>query len=197
MDVTNISLVVLIPTVIFLIVLFFFLGWYLNTKVGKKSLSAAEEKAKQIINDAQKESQNLKREKLLEVKDEWYKKKLDFDNDLNQKKQKYSNIEKQLSAREENIEKKFDLVLKKEKENRQLERELLNQKKDLDTKLVEIQKHEAEQNETSKVDGDSDNSLEKLTKKELQALAVEKGIELQGDETKDALIELLQNKQEN
>jgi ribonucrease Y len=147
MDVANISLAVLIPAVVFLIVLFFFLGWYLNTKIGKKSLSASEEKAKQIVNDAQKESQNLKREKLLEVKDEWYKKKLEFDNEINQKKQKYSSIEKQLSAREENIEKKFDLVLKKEKENKQLERELQNQKKDLDTKVVEIHKLETEQNE--------------------------------------------------
>ena len=172
MDVTNISLVVLIPTVIFLIVLFFFLGWYLNSKVGKRSLSAAEERSKQIINDAQKESQNLKREKLLEVKDEWYKKKLDFDNDLNQKKQKYSNIEKQLSAREENIEKKFDLVLKKEKENRQLERELLNQKKDLDTKLVEIQKHEAEQNEKlEKISGLSKEEAKRMLMENLVDVA--------------------------
>src|SRR3989339_2048617 len=172
MDVTNISLVVLIPTVIFLIVLFFFLGWYLNTKVGKKSLSAAEEKHQQIINDAQKESQHLKREKLLEEKDEWYKKKLDFDNDLNQKKQKYSNIEKQLSAREENIEKKFDLVLKKEKENRQLERELLNQKKDLDTKLVEIQKHEAEQNEKlEKISGLSKEEAKRMLMENLVDVA--------------------------
>jgi len=86
MDVANVSLAVLIPAVVFLIVLSFFLGWYLNTKIGKKSLSASEEKAKQIVNDAQKESQNLKREKLLEVKDEWYKKKLEFDNEINQKK---------------------------------------------------------------------------------------------------------------
>ncbi|HEY4756734.1 MAG TPA: ribonuclease Y, partial [Ignavibacteriaceae bacterium] len=163
MDVANIGLSVLIPAVIFLIVLFFFLGWYLNSKVGKRSLSAAEERSKQIINDAQKESQNLKREKLLEVKDEWYKKKLDFDNDLNQKKQKYSNIEKQLSAREENIEKKFDLVLKKEKENKQLERELQNIKKDLDLKLVEIQKLEAEQNEKlEKISGLSKEEAKKM-----------------------------------
>jgi ribonuclease Y len=163
MDVANIGLSVLIPAVIFLIVLFFFLGWYLNSKFGKKSLTAAEERAKQIISDAQKESQNLKREKLLEVKDEWYKKKLDFDNDLNQRKQKYANIERQLSAREENIEKKFDLVLKKEKENKQLERELQNLKRDLDTKLVEIQKLEAEQNEKlEKISGLSKEEAKKM-----------------------------------
>ena len=163
MDVANISLAVLIPAVIFLIVLFFFLGWLLNTKIGKKSLQTAEEKAKQIISDAQKESQNLKREKLLEVKDEWYKKKLDFDNDLNQKKQKYASIEKQLSTREENIEKKFDLVIKKEKENKQLERELQTLKKDLDTKVLEIQKLEAEQNDKlEKISGLSKEEAKKM-----------------------------------
>jgi ribonuclease Y len=163
MDVANLSLAVLIPAVVFLIVIFFFLGWYLNSKKGKKSLLAAEERAKQIINDAQKESQNLKREKLLEVKDEWYKKKLDFDNEINQKKQKYSNIEKQLSAREENIEKKFDLVLKKEKENKQLERELQNLKRDLDIKLSEIQRIEAEQNDKlEKISGLSKEEAKKM-----------------------------------
>ncbi len=163
MDVANISLVVLIPAVIFLIVLFFFAGWFINSKVGKKSLLASEERAKQIVNDAQKESQNLKREKLLEVKDEWYKKKLEFDSEVNQKKQKYSNIEKQLSVREENIEKKFDLVIKKEKENKQLERELQNLKKDLDSKFLEVQKLEAEENEKlEKISGLSKEEAKKM-----------------------------------
>ena len=41
-----------------------------------------------------------------------------------------------------------------------------------------------------------DDELQKLTKKELQALAEEKEIELDGTETKDRLIELLQEKKE-
>ena len=53
-----------------------------------------------------------------------------------------------------------------------------------------------DQEESHKVDEDSDSNLEKLTKKELQSLATEKGIDLDGTETKDRLIELLQDKQE-
>lgn len=57
---------------------------------------------------------------------------------------------------------------------------------------------ESEQKESSTVDEDSDNNnLQKLTKKELQSLATEKGIELDGTETKDRLIELLQETQES
>ena len=61
-----------------------------NSKFGKNSKLVAEERAKQIIEDAQKEANNIKREKLLEVKDEWYKKKIEFDNEVNQKRQKFS-----------------------------------------------------------------------------------------------------------
>ncbi len=136
----------LIPMVILLVVLFFYLGWQFNSKIGKKSLVSAEEKAKSIIAEAQKEANNIKREKLLEVKDEWYRKKVEFDNEVNQKRQKISNLEKQLVTREENIEKKFDLVIKKEKDNKLLERELHDSKKNIEQRLTELEKAEIEQN---------------------------------------------------
>ncbi len=142
-----VDLLLLIPMVIVLVVIFFYLGWYFNSRLGKRSIAAADERSKQIIADAQKEANNIKREKLLEVKDEWYKKKVDFDNEVNHKRQKLQNLEKQLVAREENTEKKFELVLKKEKENKQQEKELQDFKKTLETKFNEIQKLELEQNQ--------------------------------------------------
>src|ERR1039457_4114940 len=110
-------LLIIIPIVIITALLFGYIGWMLNTKSGKNSKVIAEEKAKQIITDAQKDVSNLKREKLLEVKDEWYKKKNEFDGEVNQKRQKISALEKQLITREKNIEKKFEIVIKKKKEN--------------------------------------------------------------------------------
>lgn len=153
----------LIPMVIVLVALFFYLGWMFNSRIGKKSIISAEDRAKQILADAQKEATNLKREKLLEVKDEWYKRKVEFDGEINQKKQKISHLEKQLTTREENIEKKFDLVIKKEKENRQFEKELLDQKKNADNRLTEIQKLEAEQNEKlEKISGLTSDEAKKM-----------------------------------
>lgn len=140
------DVLLLIPMVIVLVALFFYLGWLFNSKVGKKSIASAEERAKQIVSEAQKEASNIKREKLLEVKDEWYKKKIEFDSEVNQKRQKISNLEKQLNVREENIEKKFDLVIKKEKENKQSEKELHDLKRNVDIRLAEVDKLEAEQN---------------------------------------------------
>ncbi|MBK6912230.1 MAG: ribonuclease Y [Ignavibacteriales bacterium] len=143
----QLELLVIIPVLIALMVLFFFIGWIFNNKVGKKSISSAEERAKQIIADAQKEANNIKREKLLEVKDEWYKKKIEFDSEINQKRQKISALEKQISSREENVEKKFDLSLKKEKELKFVERDLIEAKKKLDQRTKDVQKLESEQNE--------------------------------------------------
>ena len=157
------DLIIIIPMVVVLIVLFFYLGWIFNSKVGKKSIIAAEEKADQIIQDSKKEANNLKREKLLEVKDEWYKKKIEFDTEVNQKKQKQQNLEKQLQQREENSEKKFDLVLQKEKEVRKLEKQVQDMKINLDEKAIEINKLEIEQNDKlEKISGLTSEDAKKM-----------------------------------
>jgi ribonuclease Y len=153
----------IIPIVIFIALLFGFIGWILNSKSGKNSKVIAEERAKQIIADAQKDVSNLKREKLLEVKDEWYKKKNEFDSEVNQKRQKISALEKQLISREENIEKKFDVVIKKEKDNKQFEKEITDSKKVLDTKIIEVQIIENEQNlKLEKIAGLSSEEAKKM-----------------------------------
>jgi len=153
----------LILLAIVLVVVFFYLGWMFNSRIGKKSIASAEERAKQIINNAQKESNNLKREKLLEVKDEWYKKKTEFDNEVQQKRQNLRNLEKQLVVREESTEKKFELVLKKERESKQIEKELLDQKKLVEQKFTEVKKLEGEQNlRLEKISGLTSDEAKKM-----------------------------------
>ena len=46
-------------------------GWFLSSKIGKNKLSEINEKSKKIIEDAEREANTLKKERLLEVKDEW------------------------------------------------------------------------------------------------------------------------------
>jgi len=122
----------------------FFTGWLINNKLGNSSLVRAKESSKKIIEDAEKDAKNIKKEKLLEVKDEWFKKKQEFDVDINAKKQKLASFEKKLEQREEGIEKKYDLILQKEKDIKQLEKDLttknqqlLNKQKQLDNVLIE------------------------------------------------------------
>ncbi len=127
-------------------VVMFFLGWAINSKIGKSAINRAKEKANEIIEDAKKEAKNLKREKLLEVKDEWLRKKQEFDNEVNTRRQKLQNYEKNLDIREEGIEKKYELVIQKEKANKELEKKLLNQKELLERKSNELENLIREQN---------------------------------------------------
>jgi ribonuclease Y len=157
------DVLLLIPMLVVIIIVFFYLGWMMNSKIGKKSISTAEEQAKKILEDADKDSKNIKREKLLEVKDEWYKKKTEFDKEVQQKRQKIGALEKQIQLREENSEKKFDLVLQKERENKKFELDLSDQKKKLDKKTEEISQLEQEQNaRLEKISGLSSEEAKKI-----------------------------------
>lgn len=101
----------------------FYAGWYLNARSGQNKILNAEERAKRILEDAEKDSQALKREKLLEVKDEWYKKKKEYDLESQAKRNKLQAFEKQLLTREENVDRKLDLLSKKEQSLQAMDRE--------------------------------------------------------------------------
>ncbi|MGE5313778.1 MAG: ribonuclease Y [Acidobacteriota bacterium] len=136
----------LIIIIAFVVVLAFVGGWYFSTRVGQSKVLSAEERAKKIIADAERDAAATTREKLLEVKDEWYKKKQEYDNDVNQKRNKLQAYEKQLHAREENIDRKVELLNKKEREVMQLQKKNEDLAKTLDTKHIEVEKMIAEEN---------------------------------------------------
>jgi len=162
------DLVVIIPMLLVAVSIFFYLGWYINNRFGKKSIAAAEEKGKdiislaeeksriiittaedksaQILKDAEKEANNLKREKLLEVKDEWYKKKVEFDNDFNSKRQNLQSMEKQLSRRDREIDRKIELVRTKENDFKRQEQSISDKQRAIKLKEEELDLLEAEQN---------------------------------------------------
>lgn len=118
------ELYILIPLIVIFSVALFFIGWTLNSQVGKQSIASAEKQAKKIIEEAEREANNIKREKLLEVKDEWFKKKQAFEQEVTSKKNNLQNYERQLKIREEAIDKKTELLEKKEKQLQELENKL-------------------------------------------------------------------------
>lgn len=100
------------------------IGWRIRQRTERNLVQSAEIRAKKILDDAEKEASTLKREKILEAKDEWYKKKQDFEADAARLRSKLQAQEKQLISREQNLERKLDLFLKKEKNIQELENTL-------------------------------------------------------------------------
>lgn len=137
---------VFIPVVLLFVGAAFYAGWRLSSRSGQNKIATAEERAKKILEDAEKETNALKREKLLEVKDEWYKKKQEFDADAHGKRNKLQTYEKQLNAREENVERKVDLINKKEKEALTLRKEAEERLQRIQLKENEIERIRQEQN---------------------------------------------------
>ena len=140
------ELYVLIPIIIASSALMFAAGWFVNSRIGQNKISAAKESARKIVADAEKEGETLKREKLLEVKDEWYKKKKDFDSDIQSKRSKLQAQEKALDNREENIDRKVELLGKKEREMHALKRDIDEKTKANDTRTKDLDTLIAEEN---------------------------------------------------
>lgn len=120
----NVELYWLIPTVAVLSAIFLFLGWFIAARVGENKLSVAEERAREIIDAAEKEAEHVKKEKLLEVKDEWFHKKQEIEKELNRQRNKMHAREKQLTSTEENLNGRLEILGKKEAGVKQIEEKL-------------------------------------------------------------------------
>jgi len=124
----------------------FGLGWLVTTRVGKAKLAVAKEAARKVLADAEKEAETLKREKLLEVKDEWYQRKKEFDTDVQNKRNKLSAQEKAIDTREENIDRKVDLLGRKERDQAVLKRTLDERQRQIEARHTELERLLEEEN---------------------------------------------------
>ncbi|HLA68214.1 MAG TPA: ribonuclease Y [Bacteroidota bacterium] len=140
------ELYLLIPMVVLIAGLAFFGGWYLNVRNSRSKMTSAEGRAKRIIEEAERDATTLKREKLMEVKDEWYKKKKDSEAEAQSRRNKLQAFEKQLENREENVDRKLDLLNKKESTLQTTERELGERRRRQDEREQELQRLLDEQN---------------------------------------------------
>jgi len=126
--------------------LVFYAGWYLNARSGQNRVTNAQERAKRILDDAEKDGNTLKREKLLEAKDEWYKRKKEFEADVQSKRNKLQTFEKQLISREENVDRKLDLLSKKETALQAVDKDLVEKRKRIEEKDKELSRLMGEEN---------------------------------------------------
>ena len=83
-------------------------------KVGEAKVGSAEEKAREIIDDALKTAETKKREALLEAKEENLKAKNDLDRETKERRSEIQRYEKRVLAKEETLDKKLDALEKRE-----------------------------------------------------------------------------------
>ena len=85
-----------------------------HIKVGEAKVGSAEEKAREIIDDALKTAETKKREALLEAKEENLKVKNDLDKEVKERRAEVQRYEKRVLGKEETLDKKLDALEKRE-----------------------------------------------------------------------------------
>jgi ribonuclease Y len=115
----------------------FALSYFLGSRLAASKVAAAERQARQIVEEAEREARALKKEKLLEIKEEWQRQRQEFEAETAAKRNKLQTLERQLKSREEALQEKLELLQRKERHFQALEQELAQRQQQLEQKLQE------------------------------------------------------------
>lgn len=119
------------------------IGYIYRKNVGEKAIGSAEQKAKNLILDAENKSETLKKEAILEAKEEAHRLRNDAERDARERRAEIQRSERRLIQKEESIDRKLENIEKKEESITQKEQNIVNKQKDLD-KIISRQLEELE-----------------------------------------------------
>lgn len=181
---------IIINVAVFLIsaVIFTFVGMYIRKKLAESKMKSAEAEAKKILDMANIEAENKKKEEIIKAKEEIMNARNELDQEIRERRGEVQSQERRLIQKEENLERKIEKVESKEKDLENQEKEIEGRKQSLnetiEKQLKELQrisglsKEEAKQILLSEMD-------KKLTAEKAQ-LVREKESELKEESEKKA-----------
>ena len=108
-----------------------FAGILVRKNVAESKIGSAEEEAKRIVVDAEKQAETKKKEALIEAKEEIIKQRNEAEREMKERRSEISKTERRLVQKEENLDKKSETL---EKKNEQLDKKL----KDVDAVRAQV-----------------------------------------------------------
>lgn len=120
-----------------------FIGYTVKLSRDKKTIGEAKDVAQKIIDDGQKTAEALKKEKLLEAKEENHRQRTELEKETRERRTELNKWEQRLQSKEDNLDRKQQSLEAKE-ENVKKEKANLDAKDKLVSQLVEEQKQELE-----------------------------------------------------
>ena len=133
-------IVVLIIVVAFVLLAFYF-GYLYRKKIGESVIGGAENLSRQIIDDANKQAEALRRETLIDAKDEISRLKSENEEMLNQARNDLNKREARLIKKEESLDNR-SLLIDKKSDQISSDQNKLKQKEEKIDKLIEQQELE-------------------------------------------------------
>lgn len=119
------------------------MGYEAKRKADEEKIGNADQKAREIIDEALKTAEAKKREGLLEVKEESIRSKNEIEKETKERRAELQRLERRVQQKEENLDKKTDAIEKREASFAQKEEALAKQKEQV-SKLNEQRVQELE-----------------------------------------------------
>ena len=119
-------------------------GYIIRKNVAEGKTNTAEIQADKILDDALKSAEGVKKEALLEAKDEAYRMKNEMEQEIRERRNEAQRQERRLMQKEETLDRKTEQMEKKEENLQKAEEDIGKQKKSLgemmDQQLQELEK---------------------------------------------------------
>ena len=130
---------------ILLVLIGIFIGMFITFMFNYIKGSMSSKKAEIILEKARKEAEKIKREFLLEAKEEGHRFKIEIDKEVKEKKSELNELEEKLLIREGNIDRRDQTLQNREQMLEEKENNIINKQKELQKDQVEVENIKQEQ----------------------------------------------------
>ena len=137
---------IIINVAVFLIsaFIFTFVGMYIRKKLAESKMKSAEAEAKKILDIANVEAENKRKEEIIKAKEEIMNARNELDQEIRERRGEVQSQERRLIQKEENLERKIEKIENKEKDLESQEKEIVERKQTLnetiEKQLKELQR---------------------------------------------------------
>ncbi len=112
------------------------IGYIYRKNIGEKAIGSAEMQAKNIVLDAQNTAENLKKEKVLEAKEEIHRLREDYEKEFKIRRNEVQKSERRILQKEENIDRKLENIEKRENGLSKREASMNEKHKEIDSYIA-------------------------------------------------------------
>lgn len=113
------------------------IGYIIRKNIAEKTIGSAEQKAKNLILDAQNRSETIKKEITLEAKEEVHRMRSDIEREVREQRAEMQRSERRLIQKEDSLDRKIENIEKKEEGITKKEQQIDNRQKELDALVAQ------------------------------------------------------------
>ncbi|QQK76313.1 ribonuclease Y [Salicibibacter cibarius] len=124
-----------------------FIGYVIRKKIAEAKITSAEYAANKMIEEAERDADNSKKESLLEAKDEAYRLRSEAEDDIRERRTEIQNQESRLQQKEEALDRKSETLDNKEESLELREQTLAEKQEETETMNSKVEQLISEQQE--------------------------------------------------